>query len=383
MSRIIWILFLGLSSTAWAQDVFRGNSGTATLPPDLYNAAEPAPDLRKYLSPDGRFIDTCRYWHDHPDSTTLMYGKPVSFPPGQIGQTQGFNGQPAPYVRCAVDPCPPNGYICWRNPAKPANLTAQIQAILRAQGCEAEPNGDIYCQKDRTPHPGPPSPTLSSGLVKSVCRVIGTGISCDPGSDPKPDPDHPGNTPPPPKNPDYIRAKVQWIKPPLAPPPSRYAPLDWEHVPVCPDTTYSGTGPFINYFWENDPFHDDREMRLISDSRYITVGGHGAPGSKGVGACPWSRDLVPPERIAAEVHALLMLPGNANKGVRLAVCESADANPRDPSSVPLAQQVADTYRELYGTPISIEGYKGLVQYHRKTRLQDFPCRVFTSRQPLP
>lgn len=352
MSRIILLVLLGVSAAAGAQDASQGNSATVSLPADLYQGAPPAPDLDKYLSPDGRFIDECRYWHDHPDPTTVEYGWPQAFPPGQIGQTEGVNGQPAPYVRCAVNPCPQYGYICWRNPAKPTTLTAQIQAILRAQGCEAEPNGDIYCQKDRMPHPGPPSPTLASGLVKSVCRVIGTGISCDPngGSPQQPTP--------------------------------RYAPLDWSRVPMCPDTGSSpNAGPYINYF--QDLVHNNEAVSWVSDSRYITVGGHGGPGRNGLGACGWSANLVPAKQIAADVHAALMLPGNANKKVRLAACDSADPNPKDPNSAPLAQQVADAYRELYGTPISVEGFNGPVPYGRQTRLQGLSCRVFTSRTPLP
>lgn len=368
MNRIVWIALLGLSSAAGAQDAFQGNSGTATPPPDLYNAAEPAPDLRKYLSPDGRFIDTCRYWHDHPDSTTLQYGQPVAFPPGQIGETRSFNGQPAPYVRCAVNPCPPNGYICWRNPAKPTTLNAQIQATLNAQGCEAEPNGDIYCQKNRMPHPGPPSPTLSSGLVKSVCRVIGTGISCDPDSSPPKT--GPGD--------DTFNGKGG--TPGSAAP--KYAPLDWSHVPVCRDTSPSpDKGRVLDYYWLVDPHRYN--MSWISDSRYITIGGHGGPGAPGIGGCRDRASLVPVRQIAADLHRLLILPGNANKKVRLAACDSADADPNDPNSVPTAQQLADVYREIYGTPITVEGYNGAIQYDMGTRLQGYPCRVFTSRTPLP
>ena len=387
MKRIIWIVILGLSSAAGAQDVFRGKSATATLPPDLYNAAEPAPDLHKYLTPEG--FDSCRYWHDHPDSTTLLYGWPDRFAPGQIGQTESYNGQPAPYVRCAVNPCPPNGYICWRNPAKPTTLNAQIQATLKAQGCEAEPNGDIYCQKDRMPHPGPPSRTLSSGLVKSVCRVIGTGISCNPGSSPQPGPstdtfngkDHWSQKGV--GEPDYIRESLRSVPPP--PPPvhrPKYAPLDWKRVPICRDTTPSpGKGRILNYFWIVDPHWWG--MDWISDSRYITIGGHGAPGAPGVGGCTDRASLVALDRIVDHLHGLLILPANARKRVRLAACDSADANPNDPSSVPTAQQLADLYRERYGTPITVEGYSGAIQYHKDNRLQDFPCRVFTSRTPLP
>jgi hypothetical protein len=381
MRRIILILLLGLSSAAGAQDAFQGNSATVKLPSDLYGAAAPAPDLEKYLSADGRFIDECRYWHDHPDPTTLLYGWPAAFPPGQIGQTEGVNGQPAPYVRCAVNPCPQYGYICWRNPAKPTTLTAQLQAVLRAQGCEAEPNGDIYCQKDRMPHPGPPSPTLSSGLVKSVCRVIGTGISCDPNPNPGPGNDSfNGGTPSSETGvagQDYIRQSQ-----PRPQPVPKYAPLDWSKLLLCTDTSSSPNGgPYINYF--RDLIHNDAAVSWMSDSRYITVGGHGGPGMNGVGACPWSSSLVPPQRIATDVHTALMLPGNANKKVRLAVCDSADPNPKDPNSAPLAQQVADAYRELFGTPIAVEGYSGNVPYGLKTRLQGLPCRVFTSRTPLP
>jgi hypothetical protein len=395
MHRIFWLILpglLGLSPAAGAQDVFQGNATTARLPSDLYNAAEPAPDLDKYLSPDGRFIDACRYWHDHPDSTTLLYGQPDAFPRGQIGQTEGVNGQPAPYVRCAVNPCPPNGFICWRNPAKPTPLNAQLQAVLRAQGCEAQPNGDIYCQQNRMPHPGPPSPRLSSGMVKSVCRVIGGGISCNPGSSPQPssypetfsgkdDPSQIGVG-----GPDYIRQTVRWLPPPPPLPWARpsYTPLDWNHVPVCPRPgSSSGGGFYLNYFWSQDPWHSDAEVSWISDPQYITVGGHGGPGSQGVGACPWDKILYSPRRIATDLHTLLALPGNGSKRVRLAVCESAEPNPKDPSSVPLAQQVADAYREIYGTPLNVEGYNGTVQYGRASRLQDFPCRVFTSRTPLP
>jgi hypothetical protein len=176
---------------------------------------------------------------------------------------------------------------------------------------------------------------------------------------------------------------VQRPKPPPAR-PAKYAPLDWNHAPKCPDPIPSAQGgPYINYFWVADPHTIG--MNWISDSRYITVGGHGAPGVKGLGSCGSSRlmPLVPPRQIAADVHALLLRPENAGKKVRLAACESADADPHDPNSVPTAQQVADAYRELYGKPISVEGYNGDVQFNKDSRLQSYPCRVFTSRPPLP
>jgi hypothetical protein len=261
-------------------------------------------------------------------------------------------------------------------------LIAQIQATLKAQGCEAEPKGDIYCQKNSMPHPGPPSSTLSSGLVKSVCHVIGTGISCDPNANANPGPGNDsfnGGTPSSDtgvRGQDYIRQSL-----PKQQPAPQYAPLDWSKVPLCTDTSSSPNGgPYINYF--QDFVHNNAAVSWVSDSRYITVGGHGGAGVGGVGACPWSGSLVPPKQIATDVHTALMLPGNANKKVRLAVCDSADPNPKDPNSAPLAQKVADAYRELFGAPIAVEGYSGNVPYGLKTRLQSLPCRVFTSRTPL-
>lgn len=183
-----------------------------------------------------------------------------------------------------------------------------------------------------------------------------------------------------------MRAEVRWMKSPPPPPPSvpspKYAPLDWNHVPVCRDTSSSpANGPVLDYFWLIDPHRYN--MSWISDSRYITIGGHGGPGAPGVGGCRDPASTVPVRQIAADLHRLLVLPGNANKKVRLAACDTADADPNDPNSVPTAQQLADVYREIYGTPITVEGYSGAIQYHRNTRLQSYPCRVFTSRTPLP
>jgi hypothetical protein len=182
-SRIIAHVFATLAlftQPAAAQEVFSG--GAQPPPGDVFNGAAPPPeDLHKYLSPDGRFIDRCRYWHDHPDADTRMYGWPDHFKPGQpMGETRSFNGVPAPYGRCAIDPCAPYGTICWRNPSKPQPRNAQLQAILKAQGCEATPSGDIYCARDKYPHPGPPVTTPSGETFKSKCHVVGNGITCDP-----------------------------------------------------------------------------------------------------------------------------------------------------------------------------------------------------------
>lgn len=224
------------------------------------------------------------------------------------------------------------------------------------------------------PHPGPPSPTLSSGVVKSVCRVIGTGISCDPGSNPNPNPNP--NPSPGPGNDTFSGGGA-------APSPGpKYAPLDWAHVPVCRDTGPSpGPGRVLDYYWLIDPHRYN--MSWISDSRYITIGGHGAPGAPGVGGCPDRASLASVRQIATDLHRLLSLPAYANKKVRLAACESADPDPNDPKSVPTAQQLADVYREIYGIPITVEGYNGPIQYDMTTQLQSYPCRVFTSRTPLP
>jgi hypothetical protein len=181
MSRIIWILLLGLSSAAGAQEVFQGNSATVKLPADLYQGAAPEPDLHQYLSADGGF-DECRYWRDHPDPTTLLYGWPEAFPPGQIGQTEGVNGQPAPYVRCAVNPCPPHGYICWRNPAAqgpPPSPSAAANDMLRQKGCAVGAGGQIICP---APHPGPPGSAASAQT--GHCRLMPNGnIDCDTSTD--------------------------------------------------------------------------------------------------------------------------------------------------------------------------------------------------------
>ncbi|MBS0580624.1 MAG: hypothetical protein JSR36_15310 [Proteobacteria bacterium] len=165
---------------ASAQDVYA--AGDPQNPQEVFaGVAQPAPDLHKYLTRDGRFIDSCAYWKDHPDADTLRYGQPRAFARGgPSGETRSFNGQPAPYVRCALNPCPDYGTICWINPAKPTPPSQQLQAILKAQGCEAESNGDIFCGGDQQPHPGPRVAGASHPRTKSKCHVVGNSVACDP-----------------------------------------------------------------------------------------------------------------------------------------------------------------------------------------------------------
>ena len=171
-----------------AQEGFR--SGGKPQSDEKFNAVAPPEDLHKYLSPDGRFIDHCRYWKDHPDPDTLRYGQPDHFAPGRaMGETRSFNGQSAPYARCAMDPCPPNGTICWRNPgggqSRPP-LNAQIEALLREKSCTADNTGAIFCPEGQMNRPGA-VPTLSGRMAKTKCRVTGAGIACDTGGPGTPD----------------------------------------------------------------------------------------------------------------------------------------------------------------------------------------------------
>jgi hypothetical protein len=205
------------STPLHAQDVYR--SGDPQAPDENFSgAATPAPNLQKYLSPDGRFIDKCRYWHDHPDADTLRYGQPDHFAPGKpMGETRSFNGQPAPYERCAEDPCPPFGTICWRNPqgsTPQPPLRAQIDAWLARRGCKTDATDAIYCPANQILHPGPPTGPVSSGLVRTTCRVINTGVACD-----RNGPANPGN--------ETFSAGDSPPPPPPPPPPPRYAPVDW------------------------------------------------------------------------------------------------------------------------------------------------------------
>ena len=174
---VLWTLLgvaceLGIGGTVAAQTLQGGVQKTDSPPPaegpattgTIVAPAPPAPDLQKYLLPGGRFIDHCSYWHDHPDADTQRYGWPTRFPRGgKMGETRSFNGQPAPYVRCAIDPCAPYGYICWRNPAAhgpPQAPNAAAYDLLRQKGCTVGPGGQITCP---APHPGPPSDARTPG----------------------------------------------------------------------------------------------------------------------------------------------------------------------------------------------------------------------------
>src|SRR5262249_15128591 len=150
---------------------------------DVFAAGDP-PDLRKYLTPDGRFIDRCAYWKDNPDSYTLMYGQPDHFAAGQpMGSTQSVNGTPPPYGRCSEDPCDPGGYMCWRNPGAKGGSSPVLKGaadMLREKGCTTD-GVNISCPAPKVGPPG--SPTLSGGVSK--CHFTPTGgIACDGGDDP-------------------------------------------------------------------------------------------------------------------------------------------------------------------------------------------------------
>ena len=131
----LWVVLLSLYAVRIEAQAPSNAVTTVPLPEVFDAAAIPPPDLQPYLLPGGRFIDKCRYWHDHPDADTRRYGQPDKFAPGQpMGETRSFNGQPAPYLRCAVDPCPPYGAICWRNPARghaqsPGNMTDTMKNV--------------------------------------------------------------------------------------------------------------------------------------------------------------------------------------------------------------------------------------------------------------
>ena len=137
-------------------------SGQSSSNEQFNASANGAPeDLHKYLGPGGRFIDRCAYEKDHPNANTLIYGQPDHFPPhGPMGNTVGVNGSPAPYVSCALDSCPPNGFVCWRNPA--AGKPAQLQR----RGCRADGTGTGYC---------PPKSNGEDPPGSDPCKPFGSG----------------------------------------------------------------------------------------------------------------------------------------------------------------------------------------------------------------
>lgn len=144
--------------------------------------------------------------------------------------------------------------------------------------------------------------------------------------------------------------------------------------PPCSKPAKWKPGPVKNYFSPFDPH--SYGLDFISDSRYITVAGHGAPGVGKLGSTPFPVGMVDAKTIARDIHEIRILPGNGTKGIRIAACESADANG---ASAPLAQQVADAYKALYHESVSIEGFEGCIQYDKPGGLDSFPCKVFTSR----
>lgn len=164
----------------------------------------PAPtdeNLQPYVTDNGRGFDRCRYWKDHPDADTLRYGKPDKFGPGEpLGSTNGYNGQPAPYARCATDPCHPGGAMCWRNPKPkhPLTLKDEIDKNIRDRGCTEDSDGKLHCPNPRirqgmelgsTPggydacqNPVPPPYCKNFNpqtAVNNNCRRTATGIACD------------------------------------------------------------------------------------------------------------------------------------------------------------------------------------------------------------
>ena len=145
---------------------------------DIFAAGDP-PDLHKYLSADGRFIDRCAYWKDNPDPYTQMYGWPDHFAAGQpMGSTEAYNGGAAPYARCSADPCVPGGFMCWRNPAAKTAKVNGAADVLRDKGCTTS-GTKITCPAPKT---GPPS----------TARIPG---GYDPCLNPRPPPNCPGQSP--------------------------------------------------------------------------------------------------------------------------------------------------------------------------------------------
>ncbi len=211
MIRILGIaaacVWLALATGAGAQETFSGNGYSSGNTPA-------SPDLHKYLSPDGRWIDKCRISRDYPHVNTRKYGEPDRFPgnPPQ-GATTALNGRAARYVSCELDPCSTTGgFICWRNPnpaATPPTLQSAALQELHRQGCIIGGPDDITCpdpretmsRAPRPPGAWDPGPTnIPPGMIPGPpggmrpihCHLTGTGFSCDPmgGQRPSPPPQH-------------------------------------------------------------------------------------------------------------------------------------------------------------------------------------------------
>ena len=102
-------------------------------------------------------------------------------------------------------------------------------------------------------------------------------------------------------------------------------------------------GPVINYFAPFDPHSGN--LDFVSDARYITVAGHGAPGVGKIAPTPLPMELVDAKAVAQDIHKIRMMPGNGVKGTRIAACESAKT--KDGSTTdPLAQQMTPISRSM-------------------------------------
>ncbi len=161
-----------------------GTAISKTPGPGTTDGGPGGPDLHPYLTDNGRGFDRCKYQKDHPAADTLINGKPDYFAPGQpIGNTRSVNGNPAKYVRCAMDPCNPGGTQCWKNPAyrKPRSMNEIIDDNLQTRGCTQSANGKIHC-------PTPPIPAGADAAFypkrsnQDNCYRTATGIGCDTGN---------------------------------------------------------------------------------------------------------------------------------------------------------------------------------------------------------
>lgn len=126
-----------LAGDAGAQgDVFSTQGGGAARPRnDTFNTqgqrGGPC-DTDAWIRAHGGHWDRCAWERDCPGPDTRLYGEPDRFPKSDTQRMRG-------YVRCAVDPCTPNGAQCWGRlgdehrtqgapPVNPANGSAAAGA---------------------------------------------------------------------------------------------------------------------------------------------------------------------------------------------------------------------------------------------------------------